>query len=187
MSLVIVGHSTDPNAQQHQVLRAYHNPVCLFFLTRNQLKFRHIDSDALAFIRQINSLFISNDVNLCLDRHHGYEPRKDLPNLRAVLDHLAPMLNGIQSISIEPCLIPLVEQYFTAKLPQLKMLTIDFGFGHGLTDQQAQASIQTSINFCLNWLTSGQRDTPKILQMKAMDYDDAIVRQCSKAVQQVYL
>ena len=114
----------------------------------NQMKnCSHLDSLALGFLRRINTLF--TNVNLYFN---GFEPGGDLANLRTVFDHLLPLVHGIHSLAFEQTAIPLVEQYF-AQLGQVKTLSIDLD-----SERFNPTAIQPAINFCMNWLTSDERD-----------------------------
>ena len=96
-------------------------------------------------------------MNLSLLHLSGYD---GLPRLRTVLDHLAPLLHGIQALALQHNAIPLVEQHFVQQLAQTKQLTIHIEWGDLTT-------IPTAINFCLDWLTAGGRDPtePKFLSV----------------------
>ena len=141
------------------------------------MKFRHFDSRALDFLRLINTLFISNDVNLFFPSTESEDERT---TLRTILGHLAPLFHGIHSIWFRASAIPLVEQYFGPKLAQVKMISLHFGFG-----PFDSAAIQTGINFAMNWLTSEERgsDEPKFLKIFIHARNS---QQFVKAVQQVF-
>ena len=134
---------------------------------------------AIDFLRRIRTLLISNDVDLNLIS----VGENDLPKVRIVFDHLAPLLHGIHSLAFDEFAIPLVEQFFGPKLAQIKMLEFRFVFWPG--DNDDQATIQAAINFLLNWLTSeGQDGTePKFLDIYT---DWEIFYQLSIAIKEVY-
>ena len=88
-------------------------------------------------------------------------------------------MESTQSMSFKQNAIPLVEQYFTPKLAQIKMLSL------GIDDQNPQAGI----NFAQNWLTLDDDDErrdhtePRLLEV----YQESnTLRQISMDVQQVY-
>ena len=107
----------------------------------------------------------------------SFGPADDL-----VLDHLSPMIRGIHSLSFEQDAIPLAEEYFTAKLAQIKLLTIYFGL-----EQHDQATIRTRINFCMNWLTSEERDPAEPRLLTVYYYCAENLQQFCKAIKQVTL
>ena len=137
------------------------------------MKFSHFDSSTLVFLRLINALF--NEVNL---RFKFFN--EDMTKFRTMLDPLAPMLNGIHSLAFDRSAIPLVQQHFAPKLAKVKLLTIVFGFA-----QLDQATLQTSINFCLDWLTSEEQDPaePRLLRFDICGAE--IFQQFSTAIRQV--
>ena len=137
-------------------------------INNNWFEFSHFDSSAIDFLHRINTLFIANDVNLRIRFNDN------MANLRTVLDHLLPLLHGIHSLSFYESAIPLVQHYFTPKLAQIKMLKITFNIG----PDQTERVIQTTINFCLNWLTSGDPTEPKLLKMRVRS-GSAIQIQCA--------
>ena len=141
-----------------------HNRVYFFILILLKTNLRHFDSLALDFLRQISTLFLFTEVNLWF--HSGEED--DLTVYRAILDHLSPLLHGIDSMSFNQSAIPLVEQYFAQKLAQIKMLHLHF-------ECFRSATIQTAITFALNWLTSGERNSaePRLLQFWCTDTNNA--------------
>ena len=126
----------------------------------------------LAFLRNISTLF--NDVNL------RFKFFNDLCKLRTIFDHLSPLFHGIHSMAFSQSAIPLVGQYFAPKLDKIKMLTILFDF-----EQPDPATLQSSINFCLNWLISEERDStePKLLKVWIRIAEN--IQKFSTAVQRV--
>ena len=139
------------------------------------MKFSHFDSLAIDFLCRISTLFLSNDVNLFIE--FGYD-EDDATKLRTVLDYLAPLLHGIHSIYIPSgqLAIPIVEHYFSPKLTQVKMLTVDLGYN--------SANQATTINFCLNWLNSDERDPDEPRFLKVYAYWEDFQQFCND-VQQV--
>ena len=105
-------------------------------------------------------------------------------SLRTILDHLAPLLHGIHSLTIDQTAVPLLEQYFTPKFDQIKMLSIDFD------SNKEQVATKAFINFSLNWLTSGGNAEPKFMSIGYPGYEGKIVkivRKFIKAIKQVIL
>ena len=108
----------------------------------------------------------------------GFEPDADLANLRTILVHLCPLLHGIRSMAFHQSAIPLIEQYFTSKMAQLKMLALN------LDSTPADPATLQAINFCMDWLTSEKRDPaePKFLVVRTRSES---FQQFSMAMKQV--
>ena len=106
----------------------------------------------------------------------------DLAKLRVFLDHLTPLFHGINSLAFDRRAIPLVEQHFGPKLAQVKLLTLDLSLG---ADEDATfgPADEQSVNFCLNWLTSEERDPAEPRLLEVYSYPE--VQQFSMAVRQV--
>ena len=135
------------------------------------MNFSHLDSSTLDFLRHTSGLF--DAVNLDLYPLHT---SKDLTKLRTILGHLTPLLHGIHSMRCFQSAIPLVQQFFCPELDQFKMLTI------------VRFRDWANINFCMDWLTSGMRDSaePKFLKLEAYFYTTSEdFQQFSQALQQV--
>jgi len=125
-------------------------------------------------------------VNLDFDYFSSLD---NLIKLRTIFDHLAPLLHGIHSLAFYHRAIPLIQQYFTAaKLAHVKLLTllyIDPHFDDDDEDEPFDSATdnEQTVNFCLNWLTSEERDPaePKFLEV---DFCSE-VQKFSMAVRQV--
>ena len=188
MNIIMTGleysstHSTDSDAREHAIFRKHSNLVPNYFLIKikKQQIFSHFDSRTVDFLRRVSALFTGVNLNFY---KFGFE--EDLPKLRTILDHLSPLIHGIHSITFDHLAIPLMEQHFGEKLAHIKVLR--FNLDTDVEQPAFEATIQAAINYCLNWLTSGERDStePKLLELESFEPGFGIFQQISAAVQQV--
>ena len=101
-----------------------------------------------------------------------------MTNLRIVFDQLAPLLNGIHSLTFDQNGIPLIEQYFAQKLAQIKMLDLGIDF-------YSEPFDQATINFCMNWLTSEERESSEPAFLNIYTQREIFYQFCM-AIKEVY-
>ena len=128
------------------------------------------------FLDRIGSLLTR--LELCLAFHYPISSK----DLRTLLTHLAPFLDGIQSMQCNQCTLPVVWQCVPreqlAKLKAIKYFQYEFDGDNG------EALVQGNVNILVDWLTQ-PADGPKFFYDIAQDKDNGFSGQISMAIREV--